>query len=157
MNNKQVEIIIKSLNVDQLSEYLKESFCDPMRIIKENIHNGLKPMHFPLEKENIEEIKKTYLKYEMVIDGNLKLEENLMPVIHSVSHLSLDQRLVAKSILRNCSTGHQKELAVAQKLTELVGDVSCQVYDLIRQLTYKTDDRIDIYDNYLVDLIERSD
>lgn len=157
MNNKQVEIIIKSLKTDQLSEYLKESFCDPMRIIKENIHNGLKPIHLTLEKEDLESIKKSFLRYEMVIDENLKLEENLMPVIESVSHLSLDQRLVAKSILRNCATGHQKELALAQSLRELIGDVSCQVYDLIRQLTYKTDDRIDIYDNYLVDLIERSD
>ncbi|MDP2814701.1 MAG: hypothetical protein Q8N92_09680 [Erysipelotrichaceae bacterium] len=157
MNNQQVEIIIRSLKIDQLSEYLKESFCDPMRIMKENIHNGLKPMHLPLEKEDLETIKKTFLKYEMVIDGNLKLEENLMPVIESVSHLSIDQRLVAKSILRNCEIGHQKEIDVAKSLHEMIDNISCPVYDLIRQLTYKTDDRIDIYDNYLVDLIERSD
>lgn len=157
MNNKQVEIIIQSMNVDQLSEYLKESYCEPMRIIKENVHNGLKPMHIALKDENIEEIKKTFLKYELTIDGNLKFEETMMPAIQSLSGLTLDQRKKVKSILADCAKGHQKEVAVAQSLRQMLGDVSCEVYDLIRQLTYKTDDRIDIYNNYLVDLIEETD
>lgn len=157
MNNKQVEIIIQSMSVDQRSEYLKESFCEPMRIIKENIHRGLKPMQLPLKDENVEDIKKMFLKYEMTIDSNLKIEEILMPVIQSVSKLSADQRLTVKSILADCSKGHQKELSVAQSLRDSLGSASCEVYDLIRQLTYKTDDRIDIYNNYLVDLIEEND
>lgn len=157
MNNKQVEIIIQSMSVDQLSEYLRESFCEPMRIIKENVHNGLKPMHIALKSENIDEIKKIFLKYEMTIDSNLKFEETMMPAIQSLSGLSLDQREKVKSVLADCAKGHQKELTVAQSLRQMLGDVSCEVYDLIRQLTYKTDDRIDIYNNYLVDLIEKND
>lgn len=143
MNNKQIEIILNSLQPVELHGYILETFYEPIKIIKDNIARGLKSMKLPIADEDLLKIKTTFMRYEMVVDRNLNSEEILL------------NELIQKQMIHNqfevVIESQQKEMELANVLLEILdhSEATCQIYDLLRQLIYKTEDRIDITKHYL--------
>ena len=138
MNNKQIEIILESLKPDELHGYLLDTFYRPIKVIKDNIDRGLKNMKLPIADEDLTKIKTTFMKYEMIIDYNLSSEENMLKELITTNNTSNDFVEVLKS--------QKKEMDIANVLLDVLNQskATCQVYELLRQLLYKTEDRIDI-------------
>ncbi len=143
MNNKQIEIILDSLKPDELQSYLLETFYNPIKVIKDNIARGLKSMKLPIADEDLAKIKTTFMKYEMIIDHNLSSEENMLKELIVNDNVSDKFTEVLKS--------QKKEMDIANVLLDVLNHstATCQVYELLRQLLYKTEDRIDITTHFL--------
>jgi hypothetical protein len=138
VKNKQIEIIVDALASDQLRDYIYETFYQPIKVIKDTIARGLKTMKEPIANENLQAIKTNFMRYEMTIDANLQNEEALLDELVSKSIEEVKYDLIVES--------QKKEMALADALLLILDEsnVTCQVYDLLRQLLYKTEDRIDI-------------
>lgn len=151
MNNQQLSIIVQSLKKEELCDYIQDTYHQSMKKLKVNIASGLKPMHVPIANEDLASIKSTFLKYEMIIDSIIAKEQVLLPVVcgEKVKSGEVEQAWVDLHGL------YVKEKAVLGKLKGLLQNftVMCQVYDLIRELTYKSEDRMDLFQNQIEELI----
>jgi hypothetical protein len=138
VNNKQIEIILESLKPEELHSYLLDTFYSPIKVIKDNIAKGLKSMKLPIADEDLIKIKTTFMKYEMIIDHNLSIEESMLEELVINDNASHKFTEVLKS--------QTKEMDIAKVLLDVLNQskATCQVYELLRQLLYKTEDRMDI-------------
>lgn len=151
MNNQQLSIIVQTLKEEELCEYIQDNFHQAMKKLKANIASGLKPMHMPIAGEDLTSIKSTFLKYEMVIDSIIAKEQVLLPLLcgEKEKNDEVGQAWIDLNGL------YVKEKEVSDKLKGLLQNftISCQVYDLVRELTYKSEDRIDLFQNHIKELI----
>ncbi len=138
LKNTQIQIIIDALKQEQLHGYIHETFYQPIKTIKDTIARGLKSMKEPIADEDLKKIKTTFIKYEMAVDVNLAHEET---ILSELAAKKLDAETHNKII-----EAQYKEMELAQMLLQILdqSQADCQVYDLMRQLLYKTEDRIDI-------------
>ncbi len=145
MNNKNIEIILDSLKEQETLSYVVDTFYTPMEKLKHTVARGLKGMKEPLTDEDIQKIKSSFLQYEMIVDKNLSLEKDVIEKIINNQFVSPQTTVQIKQM-------HDKECSLVHILENLVqsSEESCQIYDLLLQVIYKSQDRVDVINHFIL-------
>lgn len=145
MNNKNIEIILDSLKEQETLSYVTDTFYTPMEKLKNTVARGLKGMKNPLTNEDIQKIKSSFLQYEMIVDKNLSLEKGVIEKIINNQFVSPQTAVQIKQM-------HDKECSLVHILESLVksSEETCQIYDLLLQVIYKSQDRVDVINHFLL-------
>jgi hypothetical protein len=146
MKNKQIEIILGSIEKSNTHDYVVETFYLPIKQIKDTIAKGLKSMKVPIADEDLSTIKSSFMRFEMEIDKNLQQEMALLPVL-------LSEQGLGKEESEKISLNLQKEKNVVATMHEILdqSNAKCQVYDLLKQALYKSEDRMDVLNHFMKD------
>jgi len=146
MKNKQIEIILESIEKSNTHDYVVETFYLPIKQIKDTIAKGLKSMKVPIADEDLSTIKTSFMRFEMEIDKNLQQEMELLPVL-------LGEQGLSKEESERISLNLQKEKNVVTSMHEILdqSNAKCQIYDLLKQVLYKSEDRMDVLDHFMKD------
>src|SRR5690554_802071 len=144
MNNKNIEIILESLKEKEVLQYVIDTFYTPMETLKNTVARGLKGMKNPLTTEDLQKIKSSFLQYEMIVDKNLMLEKDVIGKIVDNQYVSVQTSVQLKEL-------HDKECSLVHLLESLVqsSEKSCQIYDLLLQVIYKSQDRVDVINHFI--------
>lgn len=144
MKNKQIEIILESIDKDQTHNYVLETFYLPIKQLKDTIARGLKSMKSPIADEDLVAIKSSFMRFEMAIDKNLQEEIALLPAL-------LKEQGITKQEMEKIERHHLKEKSIVAALHTILdhSTATCQVYDLLKQALYKSEDRIDVLEHFM--------
>lgn len=146
MKNKQIEIILGSIDKEQTHDYVLETFYLPIRQLKDTIARGLKAMKSPIADEDLKKIKASFMRFEMEIDNNLEHETAVLPVL-------LSEQGISKQESEKIQEALKKEKSVVEGLHAILdkSTAKCQVYDLLKQALYKSEDRMDVLAHFMRD------
>ncbi len=144
MNNKQIEIILDSINSKETLDYVLDTFYHPMEKLKTTVARGLKGMKTPLVDEDLKKIKSTFLQYEMVVDKSLLLEKDVIEKIVAKQDVPSEKVDQIKEL-------HDKECSLVYTIDTILNktEAKCQIYDLLHQTMYKSQDRVDVINHFL--------
>lgn len=144
MNNKNIEIILNSLQEEEIVDYVVDTFYKPMESLKNTVARGLKIMKKPLTNEDLQKIKSSFMQYEMIVDRNLSLEKDVIEKI-------VGNEFVSTQLIIQIKELHDKESSLVHILESLVevSEETCQIYELLLQVVYKSQDRIDVINHYI--------
>lgn len=146
MKNKQIEIILESIDEAHTYDYVVDTFYHPIKQLKNNIARGLKGMKNPIANEDLSAIKANFMRFEMEIDRNLEAEKEILSKLLSDKGLSEKEK---QTLIDNL----QKEKSLVAALHSIFeqSNASCQVYELLKQVLFKSEDRMDVLEHYMAD------
>jgi hypothetical protein len=144
MKNKQIEIILSSIDENDVHGYVVETFYQPIKQIKDTIARGLKGINTPIADEDLAALKSSFMRFEMAIDKNLQQELGLLPTL-------LNEQGLSKQETEKVNKALEKEKNLALTIHNILDQsiASCQVYDLLKQALYKSDDRVDVLEHFM--------
>lgn len=144
MKNKQIEIILSSVEKNEIYDYVVDTFYHPIKQIKDTIARGLKGIKEPIADEDLSTLKSSFMKFEMEIDRNLDKELSILASV-------LNQQAIDNEKTAQVVKALEKEKRIVSQIHAILDQskATCQVYDLLKQVLYKSEDRVDVLEHFI--------